>query len=937
VGRERQLRILTEAYRTIRHKRTVVVGVQGRSGVGKSALVQRFLEETAAGREAVILAGRCYEHESVPYKAVDSVVDALTRYLRRLPLEEAKALIPPGVVHLARVFPVLRSVEAVAQAPGSSATITDPHELRRRAFAGLRVLLARLGNRRPLVLAIDDLQWGDIDSAALLADLLRPPDPPVLLLVGSFRSEDVATSPFLRVFLSSETMPVGAFTLQQLLVEPLTATETRALGLRLLERDDPEAQALVDTVVRESGGNPFFITELVRHLQSRGGLTALAQQQPTLSLDQVLWERIARLPHEARHLLEVAAVHGRPLRQTEAWAATCVQADERPVLAVLCSGRLLRSSGASERDEIETYHDRVRETVLAHLEPPARAKLHGNLARTLEAGGPVEPEVLAVHFHGAGEPVRASRYYAVAAAQAVEALAFDRAAKLYRLALDLGAQEATEKRRLRTDLGNALVNAGRGADAAEAYLAAAAGAAPAEALDLRRRAAHQLLVSGRVDEGLPVLRGILDAVGLRLARTPRRAFWSLLFHRALLGLRGLGFRERPADQVPAEHLARIDIGWAASLGLSMNDNIRAADIQTRHLLLALRAGEPSRIVRALALEIPHTVGHGGERMKRRGARLADMSESIARRLGDPYLIALAMATRGIGDVLSERWQLGLQVIDQADHILRDRATGVAFERASSHTFALWSLFHMGQVAEMGRRCPGLLREAQARGDLYAATNLLSFTPFVRLMADDPAGARQDIQQALTQWTHQGYHIQHYALLQVQVAVELYTGNGTAAWELVSAHWPAFAGSFLKRVQLFRNQVRQLQAYSALAAAAAARQPRPLLRTAEALARRLGREKTPWSGATALYVRGAAAAVRRGQAGARALLSEAVARFQAAGMQLHVAAVRRRLGELLGGAEGRALVAEADAWMAGQHVQDPARMVTVFAPGFPARE
>jgi hypothetical protein len=440
-----------------------------------------------------------------------------------------------------------------------------------------------------------------------------------------------------------------------------------------------------------------------------------------------------------------------------------------------------------------------------------------------------------------------------------------------------------------------------------------------------------------VDEGLPVLQSILEAVGLPLARTPRRAFWSLLFHRALLRLRGLGFRERPADQVPAEVLTRIDIGWAGSLGLSMTDNTRSADIQTRHLLLALRAGEPYRIARALAMEISHTAGHGGERMRRRGDQLAEMSGGIARRLGDPYLIALVTGVHGMAVFSSERWPLALQLLDESDQICRDRCTGVAFERATLHTFILWNLLYMGEVAELGRRCPDLLREAQTRGDLYAVTNLLSFTPFVRLMADDPGGARQDIQQALTQWTHQGYHVQHYALLQVQVAVELYTGNGAATWDLVSAQWPAFAGSFLKRLQLFRIQVRQLQAYSALAAAAAAHQPGPLLRAGEALARRLQREKTSWSGATALYVRGAAAALRGNRAGAQALLSEAVARFGAAGMQLHVAAVRRRLGELRGGTEGRTLVAEADAWMASQHIQNPERLAAVCAPGFPARD
>ena len=157
---------------------------------------------------------------------------------------------------------------------------------------------------------------------------------------------------------------------------------------------------------------------------------------------------------------------------------------------------------APARDEIETYHDRVRETVLANLDAAARAEYHKRLAQTLEAAGGVEPEVLAIHFLGAGQAQAAGRYYARAAAQAAEALAFDRAAHLYRRALELGAGD--EGPRLRTGLADALANAGRGAEAGREYLVAAQRAAAATAIDLRRSAAFQFLTSGHVDEGLGV-------------------------------------------------------------------------------------------------------------------------------------------------------------------------------------------------------------------------------------------------------------------------------------------------------------------------------------------------------------------------------------------------------------------------------------------------
>ena len=520
VGRHRHRQALDEALTAMSGGRTVVLYLHGPSGAGKTALLRSFLDERIERGETVVLAGRCYERESVPYKALDSLIDALGRHLRHLQEADVAALLPRDMASLARVFPGLRQVKARAQAPRRVFESPDPQELRRRAFSALRELLARLGDRSPLVLAIDDLQWGDVDSAALITELLRPPDAPILLFLGAYRTEDRSTSPFLHALFDAQAMSpegrneqatgkgsVGSSWLdvRELSVDPLDLNEARALATALLGEAclSSGREEVIEAIARESAGNPFFVAELVRHVQSDDVVTGTGWSRPgpspfqnasaspspatAIALDDVLWARIRRLPEEARRVLEIIAVSGQPLGLEPISRCADLEQDERVSLALLLSARLIRSTGRVGSDEIETYHDRIRETVVARLEPAVMREHHRRLALALEASGSADPEVLGAHFLGSGQPERAADYFARAADQAAEALAFDRAAGLYRRARELQPDVGLlgSINGLNARLGEALANAGRGAEAAAAYLAGVPDAPVADAIELQ--------------------------------------------------------------------------------------------------------------------------------------------------------------------------------------------------------------------------------------------------------------------------------------------------------------------------------------------------------------------------------------------------------------------------------------------------------------------
>jgi len=920
VGRDAELQTIGEAYEASRGGRPTTVVVSGRSGMGKTALVRTFLDRIESG--AIVLSGRCYERESVPYKALDAVIDELSRALLRLPAREAAAVVPRDAAALVRLFPVLQRVGAIAEAPRRAIGNADPQQLRMRGFGGLRELLARLADRHPLVVFIDDLQWGDADSAALLAELAAPPDPPSFLLITSHRSGE--ESPPLRLLLGGTDRPAapGAYDKRDVMrieLGPLSNDDVRTLASTLLGTGCPPA--LLEGIVEESRGTPLLVREVVDSVQAETG--SFSSQ---FRLEDMLRSRLLLLPAPARRLIEVLSVAGRPIRLDHAMGAAELSGDERrEALDYLRVARLARASGARGSDTAETSHDRVREAVVGQLDPEALKETHGALARALRESGGADPEALFVHLDAAGSHALAAQYAEEAAAKATRALAFDRAAHFYRSALDR-EEDAPRKNLLREALGDALANAGRGAEAAEAYLAAATESTGMPLLDLRRRAAEQLLVSGHVDQGMAAMTKVLEQLGLRLASTPTRALLTLLVLRVWVAIRGLGFKEVDPATVPPRTLARIDVAWSTAAGLSVVDNIRAADFQTRNLLLCLRAGEPTRLIRALVLEAVFVALRGPKHYPRSLA-ITEVCRDLQRRHPTPdgdVMIDLAVASTAY---FTGQWSDAVAGCTRFLSRYREGMSRLQWELRSVQYFGLCALLYCGELGELAEKLPAYRREARERGDLYFGTNLdVGETSVHWLVQDQPDEARRIVHEAMERWSKGTVQVQHWYALQSLAQIDLYTGDVEGTLARVERDLPAIRRSFLLRVQHTRIKSRWLRARCALALGATH------VAKAEQDARALEREHAPWSTAVAKLVRAGVYARRGEKDRSIAELRIAIESLERTGMPMFAAAARRALGVGLGGDEGDALVAEADAWMRERGVQDPARFARVFATG-----
>jgi hypothetical protein len=917
VGRQQE-RALAERIFAESARRAALVAFEGPSGIGKTALLDQFLADRAAGHGAqgprsVVLRGRCYEHEAIPYKAVDGVIDALAEYLSRAPFDFQ---LPPDAPLLAVLFPVLERVCGFWNGKGNandSAAVpanADPSDrayaMRRAAERAARALLSRISARGPLVIAIDDFQWADADSIAFLAALRQPPEAPPFLLLLASRNE-----------VSAKLGP----DITRIALTALPIDDACLLAERVLAGDsDLSPRALAE----EAGGNPFFIHEL--------GRRSRAHARGTTRLDDVRAERLSTLHPDARAALELVALAGAPITQRiVADAAALSLASISHALHDLRAERLVRTTGPRPSDDVETYHDRIREALVARLPSPVRAARHRALALALERAAPDDLESLVTHFEAGGDTPKAAHYAARAGDRAAQALAFERAAAFYERALahsspSVRGDGGADKLRLKH--ADALANAGLAAEAAVAYRLAASEADAEHALEMRSRAADQLLRCGRLDEGLGALRAVLDEVGVRTPNSPTTSFASLLFHRARIRVRGLAYRE-PTGSAPIARadLVRVDALWAAAARLGAIDTIRAADFQARHLLLSLQLGDPFRVARALLAEAVF-VSTAGPAHAPRARELVDQARALVTRLDHPYTTAFLEFVQGLAAYEFGHYHDAFTRLDQAAHLYATTCTGARHDAAVAQRFALDCLYNLGDLATICQRVPALLEDAQRRGDLYLAAELQTGLPnVIHLCADDPVAARRATDEGIAQWSQRSFYLQHYYHALASAHIALYVGDGVEAHRIVEEAWRGLQRSLLLQLQAVSTEARYLRARAAIAEGS----PRALA-LAENIARSLEKGLVPAEPGYAAAVRGGVA-VRKGEVERAVLeLDRADRVLSACGVTMVAAACRVQRARLRGDWNG---AEDAETFMRERGVAKPARfagMVVVIGGG-----
>jgi hypothetical protein len=926
-GRKAELLLLEKAYRSTLTGTAATVLVEGESGIGKSLLVRRFIGRMREeDPRIVVLTGRCYEKESVPYKAFDSIIDALVRRMLNMTAVDAAMLLPTQLAPLVQTFPIFRRVDVIAKQMRSMTSRMDPLEIRSRAFTALREMFERMAQRAPLIVAIDDMQWSDHDSMGLLAELVREPSPPpfLLLLTARPRSEVHEAGAKFRDVLSPRTRSVE--------LSRLPEAEATEFAKWLLTKFAPARIEQAAAIAREAEGHALFVEQLARYVAIN---RAVGERK--LRLEEVLETSIQELEPNARRLFSLLSVAGAPMPLTVlAQAAEISPGDLARAIAVLRTHRFIRTASTEGFSSVEPYHGRMRSAAVALQSPEELKAAHERLARSLEGSKHGAPHVLAELWRGAGDMERGGELALKAAENAVDAFAFDRAATFYEWALERPSATPDEQHNVRVALGEALAKAGRGARAAAAYSAAARTAHDGgEELDLERKTAEQLLRVGEFDAGIAAVRQLLQRVGLSWPPTPLITVLTFLALRAWRVLRGYGASRPNAAARSARETVRLDVCWAVTIGLGMCDNLRAAVFQQRYLTLALRSGDPRRISMAFSVECPF-YARAGETSWPSTTRVIERALAAAKKSGVPYCIGLADVMAGGGTYLSGHFRESLPYLDRGQERLRSECPGTTWEVVTAQLWLITCLYWLGKGRRLLERQPVYLREATDRGDVYGTLQMcVGYGNFAWLLLDDVTTARERSREVMRRWSNSAYRLEQWYALLADGNTELYAGAGAAALARVEEDWPKLEASMLRqRVELVRYASSHMRARALVAAAETSADERAeRLQKADRIAADMLRRRSKVSRALATLVQAGAAHARGDEGAAVARLRASVDALESADTRLFAAAAGRYLGKLLKGDEGATLVRQAEERMRDQSVRNIPAMCRCLGPGF----
>ncbi|WP_437933165.1 protein kinase domain-containing protein [Sorangium sp. So ce341] len=418
-GREAEAQQYLSIFERVLQGSREMIMITGYSGIGKTSLVHEIYKPLTRERGYFISGKFDRLHRGIPYSAVIQALRSLLQQVLAESAERVEAARQSLLKRLGRnasllveVLPELGIVLGAGNIPLASPELSPAETQHRLLLAFRGVLKAFCGREQPLVLFLDDLQWADAGSLWLLEGLMDGEDLGPLLLVGSYRDNEVSGShPLLMTLKSLQASAVTVHTIQ---LFPLAFSALTRLVADTLRQDSSTVEPLAWLVMHKTEGNPFFARQFLQALDADGLVYFCPEERRfrwdiekieargfTENVVELMSGRVRGLDAGTVELLTLAACIGNTFDlETLAVIAGLDRAEvARRLAPAIRDEYILTTAGglavapveAASSARFRFLHDRVQQAVYGLLEPAQREAVHLRIGRRLlAAAGPEE-------------------------------------------------------------------------------------------------------------------------------------------------------------------------------------------------------------------------------------------------------------------------------------------------------------------------------------------------------------------------------------------------------------------------------------------------------------------------------------------------------------------------------------------------------------------
>lgn len=804
VGRESELEQLDEAYRQSAENLCKVVVVHGESGIGKSCVVQEWLNQRNHTKDLLITV-RCYRQDHTPLRLLNLLVQEVVQVLRNQPESVWRSSLDEHLHEIGAAFPQMRQLVeedfAVTSRPPSAKSL---YEVKTAGVGELERWLIQLSQVQPLLLIIDDAQWADKESLQLISKLIAA-DSFVGLVIAMDEGNPLTVaeliSPELARPESAGQNAAHSTLVRSLEIGPLHEKSTVQLLSGWANRNAIDiTPSIAKNISQRAGGSPFLLQELFRaysHYARRDG----SSDEQWLNNDSQsnVRRRFSLLPIQSENVLQYLAVAGQSISFHQLQMVSRILPHElQSTLSLLAAQGWVRSRSNDLESDLEIAHENFRQIVLGSMPTERLHRRHFRMARTLSSDVPPPWSRMGEHYWISERYKEAAACYLEAARNAMAASAFRDALFFLQRAdhpdADRSSREKEYVTRLRADC---LSGFGSSIAAAEIYDELAEGGEDSSRRTLNRcLAGEQLIRAGQLDAGLNRMREVLQTLGitnLRHSLRSRFCFTCRTLKAAVFD------RPRALRSVAGENEEFSEMDRClnrVSVPLTFLHNQLGPDLILRLKKLVEHRGSKSDQSIAL-LHWGTLLSFAGGRWRHKALSWLSTGRHLARQSGGAAALGSAQLCMFIWHV--QRGQPAKAILHGTRAIgwLEREPRNLHWESQFLQWGLLGCYWNTGQLAKLQETTAILRRRAIDRNDAMSQFLMnVGAAHLSDLVADDVPRAQQALQWSTNAISNQTFQSPRFFLWLSRIQQAIYEGHSEEAHQLLQTDWKQLANSYV---------------------------------------------------------------------------------------------------------------------------------------------